>query len=119
MSLFDSIFSQVGQNVDVANMATKLGIDKGMAEKAIAALGQSHAEPGDTIAGAATKTGLDSGILSQIVEQIGGEGSLGEFAQMLKNNPQASGILASLDKDGDGNPLDDLADMAKGLFGKA
>ena len=118
MSILDSIFSQFGQNVDVANMAAKLGIDQSVAEKAIAALGQSHVEPGDTVAGAAAKTGLDTGVLSQIVDQIGGEGSLGEFANILKNNPQASGILASLDKDGDGNPLDDLADMAKGLFNK-
>ena len=119
MGIFDSILGQVSEHVDVANMATKLGIDPAMAEKAIAALGQSHAEPGDTVAGAAAKTGLDTGILSRIVEQIGGEGSLGQFAQMLKDNPQASGILGTLDRDGDGNPLNDLAGMAKGLFGKS
>lgn len=119
MSILDSIFSQFGQNVDVANMAAKLGIDRSTAEKAIAALGQAHVEPGDTVAGAAARTGLDAGVLSQIVDQIGGEGSLGEFAAILRNNPQAAGILASLDKDGDGNPLDDLAGMAKGLFGKS
>lgn len=118
MGIFDSILGQVSQHVDVANMASKLGIDPAMAEKAIAALGASHAEPGDTVAGAAAKTGLDTGTLSQIVEQIGGEGSLGQFAQMLKDNPQASGILGALDRDGDGNPLNDLAGMAKGFFGK-
>ena len=119
MGIFDSILGQVSEHVDVANMASKLGIDPAMAEKAIAALGQSHAEPGDTVAGAAAKTGLDTGTLSRIVEQIGGEGSLGQFAQMLKDNPQASGILGTLDRDGDGNPLNDLAGMAKGLFGKS
>ena len=119
MGIFDSILGQASQHADVGNLASKLGIDPGLAEKAIAALGQSHQEPGDTIAGAAVKTGLDSGMLGQIVEQIGGEGSLGQFAQMLKNNPQASGILGALDRDGDGNPLNDLAGMAKGLFGKS
>ena len=118
MGIFDSILGQVSEHVDVGNMATKLGIDPAMAEKAIAALGQAHTEPGDTVAAAAEKTGLDTGTLSSIVAQIGGEGSLGKFAEMLKNNPQASGILGSLDKDGDGNPLNDLAGMAKGLFGK-
>lgn len=118
MGIFDGILGQVSEHVDVANMAGKLGIDPAMAEKAIAALGASHAEPGDTVAGAAAKTGLDTGTLSQIVEQIGGEGSLGQFAQMLKDNPQASGILGALDRDGDGNPLNDLAGMAKGFFGK-
>ena len=119
MGIFDSILGQVSEHVDVGNMASKLGIDPAMAEKAIAALGQAHHEPGDTVAGAAAKTGLDTGTLSSIVAQIGGEGSLGKFADMLKNNPQASGILGSLDKDGDGNPLNDLAGMAKGLFGKS
>jgi ATP phosphoribosyltransferase regulatory subunit HisZ len=118
MSILNSIFSQFGQDVDVGNMAEKLGIDPTVAEKAIAALGQAHQEQGDTIEGAAAKTGLDTNVLSQIVEHIGGEGSLGEFARMLKDNPQASGLLGMLDRDGDGNPLDDLSDMAKGLFGK-
>ena len=118
MGIFDSILGQVSQHADVANMASKLGIDPAMAEKAIAALGQAHHEPGDTVAGAAVKTGLDTGTLGRIVEQIGGEGSLGQFAQMLKDNPQASGMLGALDRDGDGNPLNDLAGMAKGLFGK-
>ena len=118
MGIFDSIMGSVGQHADVANLATKLGISPDMAEKAIAALGQSHGEAGDTVACAAAKTGLDTGVLSQIVEQIGGEGSLGQYAQMLQDNPMAKGILGSLDKDGDGNPLNDLAGMAGAFFGK-
>ncbi len=118
MGIFDSIMGQVGQHADVGNLATKLGLSPEMAEKAIAALGQSHEEPGDTIAGAAAKTGLDAGVLSQIVDQIGGEGSLGQYAQLLKDNPTAKGLLGMLDRDGDGNPLNDIVGMAKGLFGK-
>ncbi len=118
MGIFDSIVGQLGQHADVGNLASKLGLPPEMAEKAIAALGQSHGEPGDTIAGAAAKTGLDAGTLNQIVEQIGGEGSLGQYAQMLQDNPAAKSVFAFLDKDGDGNPLNDIADMASGLFGK-
>ena len=51
------------------------------------------------------KTGLDAGVLNQIVEQIGGEGSLTQFASMI-------------DRDGDGNIIDDITDIASGLFGK-
>jgi hypothetical protein len=119
MGIFDSILGQLGQHADVGNMAAKLGIPADVAEKAIAALGQSHGEAGDTIAGAAAKTGLDSGVLGKIVEQIGGEGSLGEYAGALKNSPQAASILGMLDRDGDGNPLNDVLGMAKGLFGKS
>lgn len=119
MGIFDSILGQVSEHADVGNMAAKLGIPTDVAEKAIAALGQSHVEQGDTIEGAAAKTGLDSGMLSQIVDQIGGEGSLGQYAQALQNNPMAAGILSKLDQDGDGNPLNDVIGMAKGLFGKS
>jgi ATP phosphoribosyltransferase regulatory subunit HisZ len=118
MGIFDSVLSQLGGHADVGNLASKLGIPSEVAEKAIAALGQSHAEPGDTIQGAAAKTGLDSGVLSQIVEQIGGEGSLGQYAQTLQDNPMAKSVLGMLDRDGDGNPLNDIAGIAAGLFGK-
>lgn len=43
--------------------------------------------------------------MAQIVEQIGGEGSLGRFATML-------------DQDGDGSALDDVMGFAGKLFGK-
>jgi ATP phosphoribosyltransferase regulatory subunit HisZ len=105
MSLFDSILGQVGDHPTVTNMAEKLGIDPEMAAKAVAALGEGHQAPGDTIDVAAQKTGMDKAVLNQIVEQIGGEGSLGRFASML-------------DADGDGNPLDDIAGFAGKLFGK-
>ncbi|BDI60549.1 hypothetical protein [Qipengyuania nanhaisediminis] len=106
MSLLDGILKNIGGAPDdVANLAEKIGIDPAMAEKAIAVLGQTHQMQGDTVELAAQKTGLDTGTLSSIVEQIGGEGSLSSFASML-------------DRDGDGNPLDDIADMASGLFGR-
>ena len=106
MSLLDGILKNIGGAPDdVVNLAEKVGIDPAMAEKAIAALGQAHQMQGDTVELASAKTGLDTNVLPQIVEQIGGEGSLSSFASML-------------DLDGDGNPLDDIAGMAKGLFGK-
>ncbi len=106
MSIFDSILKGIGGAPDdVTNLATKLGIDPAMAEKAIAALGKAHQAPGDTVETASAATGLPTDTLNQIVSAIGGEGSLTEFANML-------------DRDGDGNPLNDILGMAKGLFGK-
>jgi hypothetical protein len=49
MGLLDGILGQAG-NIDIAGIAGKLGVDPAMAEKAVAALGQAHPEPGDTIA---------------------------------------------------------------------
>lgn len=117
MSAFDSILSQIGSNVDIQSLATKVGLDPALAEKAVAALGQAHTAPGNTLETAAAQTGLDAGVLGQIVSQIGGEGSLGEFARILNEHPQAQSLLGLLDRDGDGNPINDIAGIAKGLFG--
>jgi hypothetical protein len=106
MALFDDILGKIGDHPEIANMAAKLGIDPKLAEQAVAALGEAHQQPGDTVQEAAAETGLDSGVVSQIVEHIGGEGSLGQFAAML-------------DQDGDGNPLDDIAGFASKLFGRS
>ena len=118
MSLLDGILKNIGGAPDdIANLAAKVGLDPKMVEKAVATLGQTHQMEGDTVELAAAKTGLDTGVLGKIVEQIGGEGSLGEFANAIKNDPKS--IMGILDKDGDGNPLNDIAGMAKGLFGKS
>jgi len=119
MSIFNTILSTVSEHADVGNLAAKIGISPELAEQAIAALGASHQEPGDTVAGAAEKTGIDPSILSQVVSHIGGEGSLGEFARMLSENPQAKSILSGFDSNGDGSIVDELGGIAKGLFGKS
>jgi hypothetical protein len=122
MSILDDVLKGIGGAPDdVANLAERVGIPPAMAERAIAALGQSHQMQGDTVELAAAKTGLDPSVLTSIVGHIGGEGSLTNFAAMLENNPQAKGLLDMLDRDGDGNPLNDLgglANMAKGLFNR-
>ena len=108
MSIFDSVVGQAsGPAPDVANLATKVGLPTEMVEKAIAALGAAHPKPGDTVQEASAQTGIDHGIMSQIVQQIGGEGSLGAFASMISNNPAAQGMLEKFG----------LGGMAKGLFG--
>ena len=117
MGLLDGILGQVG-SIDIAGIAGKLGVDPAIAEKAVAALGQAHPQPGDTVAAASAKAGIDSGTLGQIVEQLGGEGMLAQVSQAMKDHPQATSILNMLDRDGDGNPLDDILGMASGLLGR-
>lgn len=118
MGIFDSIMQQVS-GTDIEKLAAKVGIDPDMAEKAIGALGVAHTQDADTVEAAAAQTGLDSSTISQIVEHIGGEGSLGHYAQMIQDQPEIlSGLSSALDRDGDGNPLNDVLGMAKGLFGK-
>ncbi len=119
MSMFDGILGQLAGNIDIGSIASQVGIDPAMAEKAIAALGKEHPEPGDTVVTAAASTGIDAGTLGRIVSQLGGEGAHGQISGMLKDNPQAASLLGILDRDGDGNPLNDIAGIAGGLFGKS
>lgn len=83
MGILDSLLSEIGGNFDVANLAAKVGLSQEQIEQAVAALGQSHTEPGDTVEGAAQSTGLPTDKLQEIVSHIGGEGSLARYAQML------------------------------------
>ncbi len=105
MGLVESVLRQVGGERRVTNRAERVGSEPERAATAVAALGEANQDPGDTIEGASAKTGMDTQLLEQIRDAIGGEGSLAKFASML-------------DLDGDGNPLDDIAGMASGLFGK-
>jgi len=119
MSMLDGLLKQVAGSPDtVADLAEKVGLDSGMVEKAVAALGAAQPQEGDTVELAAQKTGLDTSALSGIVSQLGGEGALGDLAEKIGGDSKLSGIMGMLDQDGDGNPLDDIAGMASSLFGK-
>lgn len=109
MGMLDGLLAQLGPDFDIANLAAKVGLTKEQVETAVHALGKAHPEPGDTVQTAAASTGLPADILQQIVGHIGGEGALANFATM---------ISSALDKDGDGNPINDLAGLAGSLFGK-
>ena len=83
MGLFDGLLGQLGTHVDIDNLAAKIGLNPDQVEQAIAALAQAHGQPNDTVASASQATGIGTDKLEQIVEAIGGEGSLGRFAQLL------------------------------------
>jgi CTP:molybdopterin cytidylyltransferase MocA len=95
MGLFDAILGHAHDHPTVKNMADKLGIDQEQAEQAIAALAEAHQQQGDTVRLAADRTGLSSETLNRVVEQIGGEGSLTQFNQMIEG-------------DHSGNPFDNF-----------
>jgi hypothetical protein len=103
MSFLDGILSQVNSNVDIKNLAAKVGITPEQAEAAVAALAKAHPQPGSTVDSAAASTGLDSGVLGQIVEHLGGESALGQLAGMLGG--EGGGIM------------DKLGGLTGGLFG--
>ena len=103
MGMLDGLLGQLAGNVDIQNLAQKIGLSPDQVESAVHALGIAHPQPGDTVASAAASTGLSADTLSQIVEHIGGEGALGRFASLL--GEQGGGGV--------------LGDIASNLFGKS
>ena len=98
MSLLNGILSQVSDNATVQNLAAKVGLTPEQVEQAVAALGQAHPQPGDTVATAAEQTGLPQDKLQEIVGHIGGEGALGRFASLLQEDGAGGGVLGSISK---------------------
>jgi hypothetical protein len=84
MGILDGLLSQVAGNVDIANLAEKVGLPADQVEKAVAALAHAHPQPGDTVTQASQSTGLPTDALQQIVGHIGGEGALGRFAGLIE-----------------------------------
>lgn len=95
---------QLGGADQIGKLAGQFGLSEEQVQMAMAALGKAHAEPGDTVTSAAQSTGLSADTLQGLLGQIGGEGALGKISGML-------------DRDGDGNPVDDIMGMAGKLFG--
>src|SRR3546814_1275163 len=93
MGMLDGLLGQITNNVDIANLAAKVGLDPAQVEQAVSALAQAHPQPGDTAEQAAATTGLSADSMRQIVDQIGGEGALGRFADLLGAQGDAGGQI--------------------------
>jgi hypothetical protein len=102
MSIFDSIMA----NID--GVAEKLGVPKEKATDMMSSLREKMTGDGDkmqAIQDFASEHGVS---VDKIKEMLGGDG---EGSILGK-------VTGFFDKDGDGNPVNDLTNMAKGLFGK-
>ena len=100
MGLLDGLLS----NVD--GIAEKLGVDPDQAKNIVGSLGEKM-EGSDDKMQAMKDVAEENGIsLDSLQDMLSGdEGIMGKLGGML-------------DRDGDGNPLNDIADMAKGFFSK-
>ncbi|MGC6399378.1 hypothetical protein ACNI3Q_02230 [Sphingomonas sp. FW199] len=94
-----------GNDATIENLGQKLGLSPEHVQAAVAALAKFHPMDVNTAEGAAAETGLPVDTLNQIIGQIGGEGSLGRFAQVLGDDK--SGGIGGM-----------LGDIAGNFFGK-
>lgn len=82
----------------------------------------SAGDPQQVAQAAAAKTGLDANalvaMLPGLLAMLGGAGGVAEQASKMLMGSPLGGLLAGIDKDKDGNIIEDLADLAGGLFGK-
>ena len=96
MGILDGILGQLGENTDVANLASKVGLSPEHVEVAVAALAKFHPMDVDTAEGASAETGLPVDKLQEIIGHIGGEGALGRYASMLQGEGRLGGIASSI-----------------------
>ena len=102
MSMFDGILDNIDE------VAGKLGIPADQVQAVVDNLKGKIANGGDPLA-AISAAAQEHGISLESLQSIMPSGANGLLAQ----------AESMLDRDGDGNPLNDLEGMAKGLFGKS
>lgn len=104
MGMFDGILD----NLD--DLAAKIGLPTDQVKALADTLGAKVADGGDymsALAATASEHGLSVDKLKDMMAHAGGEdGVMGK-------------VTGFLDKDGDGNALNDITGFAKGLFGKS
>lgn len=120
------IITQLGGADGLKDLGAKFGLSpeqtaqaaQGLLEQATA----GGADPAQIAQAAAQKTGIDmgalQGMLPGLMGMMGGAGGMAEqLSKQLSAGP-LGGVLSMIDKDEDGNVVEDIIDMAGGLFGK-
>ncbi|AMO71387.1 hypothetical protein [Sphingorhabdus sp. M41] len=126
MGIFEKIMDMLPENFSIDDIAEKAGMTAEEAKKGgealFAKLRDGSTDKMTAIKEAAAEAGVDAeklkGLLPALAEKAGldGEGSL------MDKLTGKEGLLGKatrfFDRDGDGNPINDLTNMAKGFFKK-
>ena len=126
MSMFDQLMQQA-QGLDLGAVAEKVGLSQEQVANAAKSLLPQIADPGvnnaDATAAVSADTGIDPSKLAQMVpallEQARAQGASGGALGNLLAGLQGQGgeggmlgnITGAIDKDGDGNPINDVLGM--------
>ncbi|MEM8696666.1 MAG: hypothetical protein AAGE05_11655 [Pseudomonadota bacterium] len=125
MGILDGILSQAGNNLNLEDLASRVGLSTDQLQMGADSIlgqlaGDGTNDPQEAAAEAASQTGLPLDRLEQLLPQLTAQLGIGDAAG---EGGALDGLLEQaksfLDQDGDGNPLDDVADMARGLFNRS
>jgi len=126
MNMLDKVMAMLPENFSIDEIAEKAGMTADEAKRGGEALFAKLRDDGTdkmaAIKEAAAEAGVDpeklKGLLPAMAEKAGldGEGSL--MDKLGGEDGLLGKMTGFLDRDGDGNPINDLTDMAKGFFRK-
>lgn len=126
MGMLDSVLDMLPDNANLDSIAEKVGMTteelKNGGEALFAKLKDGSTDKATAIKEAAAEAGVDAeklkGLLPAMAEKAGLDGEGGLMEKLGGEDGLLGKVSGFLDRDGDGNPLNDLTDMAKGFFKK-
>lgn len=126
MGMLDNIMNMLPDGVDINSMAEKVGMTtdelKSGGEALFEKLKDGSTDKATAIKEAAAEAGVDAeklkGLLPAMAEKAGLDGEGGLMDKLTGDDGLLGKVTGLLDRDGDGNPINDITDMAKGFFKK-
>ncbi|VWX56581.1 hypothetical protein [Sphingorhabdus sp. 109] len=126
MSMLDKVMAMLPENFSIEEIAEKAGMSADEAKKGgealFAKLRDGSTDNMTAIKEAAAEAGVDpeklKGLLPAMAEKAGLDGEGGLMDKLGGDEGLLGKVSGFLDRDGDGNPINDLTDMAKGFFRK-
>jgi len=126
MGLLDSALGMLPDSVNLDSLAEKIGMSaeelKSGGEALFTKLQDSSVDKATAIKEAAAEAGVDAeklkGLMPALAEKAGLDGEGGLMEKLGGDDGILGKVSGFLDRDGDGNPLNDITDMAKGFFKK-
>ena len=126
MGLLDNVMNMLPDGVNLESMAEKIGMTaeelKSGGEALFSKLQDGTTDKASAIKEAAAEAGVDAeklkGLLPAMAEKAGLDGEGGLMEKLGGEDGLFGKVSGFLDRDGDGNPLNDITNMAKGFFKK-
>lgn len=126
MGLLDSALGMLPDNVNLDSLAEKIGMSaeelKSGGEALFSKLQDGSVDKATAIKEAAAEAGVDAeklkGLMPAMAEKAGLDGEGGLMEKLGGDDGILGKVSGFLDRDGDGNPLNDITNMAKGFFKK-